>query len=150
MPADISAVIGLGREFAEYENLLDTYTVTEDKLRDVIFGDDRFAEMLVAESDGVIIGYALFYPSFASFRGERSMFLEDIYISPDHRRGGVGEAILREIARLSRSQGCERIDFQVLDWNLPAIEFYQKLGAVCNEDERHFKFDGDAFANLVR
>jgi ribosomal protein S18 acetylase RimI-like enzyme len=91
----------------------------------------------------------LFYPCFASFSGQMGLYLEDIYVKPSHRGQGVGEAMLRRLAQTARERACERIDFQVLDWNTPAIRFYEKLGAVRNDDERHFKFSGEAFERLA-
>ncbi len=90
-----------------------------------------------------------FYPNFSSFRGERGIYLEDIYIKPEFRGAGAGKLLLSEVARIAAERGFERMDFQVLDWNTPAIEFYKRLGAVCNADETHFKFSGEAFAALA-
>ena len=148
-PEDLGAVIKLMREFAAYEKLLDSLEITEEQLHDVVFGKESFVQILIAAGDNTPIGYALFYPYFASFRGQRGLYLEDIYLSSEHRGRGIGEAMLRELARLARSRGYERIDFQVLEWNTPAISFYKKLGALCNEDERHFKFSDEAFLNLA-
>jgi ribosomal protein S18 acetylase RimI-like enzyme len=148
-PEDLGMVINLMREFAAYEKLLDSLEITKERLSDAVFGKDAFVEILVAAVDRIPAGYALFFPCFASFRGQRSLFLEDIYISSEYRGKGVGERLLREIAMIARSRGYERIDFQVLEWNTPAISFYNKLGAVCNDDERHFKFADEAFLNLA-
>lgn len=147
--ADIPNVIRLLLEFAEYEKLLDHVDTTEEKLRRAMFGEGAFVEGLVAVVEHNLAGYAIFYPNFASFRGQPGLYLEDIYISAAHRGRGLGETMIREIARLARTRGFERIDFQVLDWNTPAIEFYKKLGAVRDETERHFKFTDEAFANLA-
>jgi len=145
---DLEPVIRLMRQFAEYEELLDSFEVTVDRLREAVFADRPVAEMLVAANGETLIGYALFYPCFASFRGQRGLYLEDIYISADHRGRGIGERLLRAVAATAVERGCERIDFQVLEWNQPAIAFYKKLGAVCNDDERHFKFSDAAFREL--
>jgi ribosomal protein S18 acetylase RimI-like enzyme len=148
-PDDLASVIELMREFAAYEKLLDSLEITEKTLNATVFGPNAFVEIVIANTNNGPIGYALFYPYFASFRGQRGLYLEDIYVSSEYRGKGVGEAMLREIARIARSRECERIDFQVLEWNTPAISFYEKLGAVCNEDERHFKFSDEAFLNLA-
>ena len=95
------------------------------------------------------IGYALFYPSFASFRGQRGLYLEDIYIKQEYRGKGVGETVLKHLAKMAKGRGFERIDFQVLDWNTPAIKFYEKLGAEMDTSERHFKYTDEAFENLA-
>jgi len=148
-PADLSAVIALMKEFAEYEALSDYCTANEERLNLAMFGNDAFVEGFVAANGDLPVGYAIFYPFFASFRAERGLYLEDIYVQPDHRRGGTGLLMLKEIARLAAGRGMERIDFQVLDWNKPAIDFYIKHGAVSNPDETHFKFSGDAFRTLA-
>jgi len=148
-PQDIPAILDLLREFAEYESLLEFLEVTEERLHTALFGDGAVAEAIVAVIDGQTVGYAIFYPNFATFRGQRGLYLEDIYIKPDFRRGGTGEAMLRHIAGLAKERGYERIDFMVLDWNTPAINFYKKLGAEIDPSERHFKFVDAAFKNLA-
>lgn len=146
---DIPQIIELLREFAEYENLSDYCEITEEKLLNAMFGERKIVEGLVCFDGETLISYAIFYPSFASFRGERGVYLEDIYIAPTHRGKGIGEAMLKEIARYGKEIGAVRMDFQVLDWNEPAIKFYKKLGAESNADETHFKVSGEAFKNLT-
>ncbi|MEP7075565.1 MAG: GNAT family N-acetyltransferase [Acidobacteriota bacterium] len=148
LPDDVSSIVGLLREFAEFEKLTDYLEITEQKLSDALFGTDAFVHCLVAYRGLAPAAYSLMYPNFASFRGQKGMYLEDIYITPDHRGSGLGAAMLAEIAKLARSQGCERIDFVVLDWNAPAIKFYEKYGAVRDDQERRFKFIDDAFVKL--
>lgn len=146
---DIAAVVSLMREFAEYENLSQYCTVTAERLSSAMFGADAFVEGLIAFDDSEAVAYAVWYQGFSSFRGERSLYLEDIYIRDEYRRQRLGEKMLREIARIASRRGCERIDFLVLGRNTPAINFYKKLGAVSNEDERHFKISANAFKNLA-
>jgi ribosomal protein S18 acetylase RimI-like enzyme len=147
---DVSQIIELLREFAEFENLSEYCETTEDKLRDAMFGAKAFVEGLVAFDGETPIGYAIFYPNFASFRGQRGVYLEDIFIKPDYRGKGIGEAMLKEIARSGARSGAVRMDFQVLDWNESAIKFYEKLGGEMDASERHFKFTDEAFLNLTR
>jgi GNAT superfamily N-acetyltransferase len=146
---DIPAVLALMAEFAEYEKLSRYLAITEEKLREVMFAEHAFVSGLIGTSNSEPVGYAIFYPSFSTFRGQRGIFLEDLYVSEKSRGTGLGELMLRRIAALVRSQGIERIDFHVLDWNTPAINFYAKLGAVRADDERHFKFTDEAFASLA-
>jgi len=146
---DVSGIIDLMRALAEYENLSDYCEITEQKLKKAMFDDGAFVEGLIARDDESMIGYALFYPYFASFRGQRGFYLEDLYVDSRYRGQGVGEKILREIAKTAKSHGFERLDFQVLDWNEPAIKFYEKLGAESNPDESHFKFSGESFEKLA-
>jgi ribosomal protein S18 acetylase RimI-like enzyme len=147
---DIPEVLGLIREFAAYENLLEYCEVDEERLDVALFSVGATAEALVARDGERMIGYAFFYPSFSSFRGQRGFYLEDIYVSEEYRGRGVGASILRELARLAATRGSERIDFLVLDWNTPAIGFYKRLGAVQDDSERHFKLVDDAFRDLAR
>ncbi len=146
---DIPEILELMRAFAEFEKLSEFCTVDEPRLREAMFGDKGFVEGLVARDNGRAVGYALFYPNFSSFRGQRGFYLEDIYVSPAYQGKRIGEAMLKAIAASARSRGFERIDFQVLDWNTSAIGFYVKLGAVRDDSERHFKFTDAAFDSLA-
>lgn len=146
---NIPQILALMLEFAEYENLLDSFEVTKERLITALFGDTKVAEAIVAFDGETAIGYAIFFPYFATFRGQRGIYLEDIFISKNFRGRRVGEMMLKYIAKLAKSRGFERIDFQVLKWNLPAIGFYEKLGAVRDEEERHFKFTDKAFEDLA-
>ena len=146
----MAAVIGLLREFAAFEDLSDYCTVTEERLSDAMFGENAVAEGLLAFDGQRAVASALFYPNFSSFRGECGIHLEDIFVKSEYRKHGLGERMLREIAGIAASRGFERIDFNVLTWNTPAIKFYEKHGAVCNAEERHFKFSENAFETLAR
>lgn len=149
-PQHLPAIIELLREFAEYENLSQYVEATVENFHASLFSENKVAEAIVAVASHVPVGYAVFYPNFSTFRGQRGIYLEDIYLTPAHRRGGAGEQMLRHIARLAKERGYERIDFQVLDWNTPAINFYKKHGAVIDDSERHFKFTDEAFQELAR
>ncbi len=144
-PADVPAVVTLIREFAAFENLSDFCEVTEQALHAAVFDRQAVADGLIALDGDAAIGYAIFYPNFASFRGQRGLYLEDIYVQQAYRKQGVGETMIRELARIASARGFERIDFLVLDWNTPAVRFYEKLGAIRDDDEGHFKFTDDAF-----
>jgi GNAT superfamily N-acetyltransferase len=147
---DIPQVISLIREFAEFEKLLEFCEVNEEKLCDAMFGEKPCVEGLVAFDDkDKIIAYALFFENFASFRGQRGIYLEDLYVVPEMRKSGVGLALMKHLARLAKSRGGERMDWQVLDWNEPAIRFYKKIGAQIDESERHFKIVGEDFEQLT-
>ena len=144
----IPAIIALMREFAEYENLLEYLEITEEKLYGALFGENGFVECLVATSEDRLIAYALYFLNFSSFRGQTGVYLEDIFIKKDFRKFGIGELMLKQIARAGKENGAVRMDFQVLDWNEPAINFYKKHGAVMDESERHFRFIDEAFQKL--
>jgi ribosomal protein S18 acetylase RimI-like enzyme len=145
---DLSAVIVLLREFAEFENLTDRVEITEEKLSKAVFGSDAFVECLVAANGDKLVAYGLLYPVFLSFRGQKGMFLEDFFITKEYRRSGLGERMFREFALLARDRGCERLDLMVLDWNTPAISFYEKQGGIRDDAERHFRFTDETFRRL--
>ncbi len=149
-PQNIPAIIELMRKFAEFENLLEYLEVTETHLQNVLFGEDAFVQSLMAFDEEKPIAYAFFYPTFSSFRGQKSVYLEDIFIMKDYRKFGVGEKMLKEIARIGKDFGAVRMDFQVLKWNKPAITFYEKHGVSMDTDERHFKFVDEAFTKLSK
>lgn len=146
---NIPQIIALIREFAGYENLSEFCEVTEERLNTALFGETGVADAIIVFQEDAAIAYAIFYPNFASFRGQRGMYLEDIYIKREFRGAGLGEAMLKHIAKIARERGFERIDFQVLEWNTPAVKFYEKLGALRDEEERHFRFVGESFARLA-
>lgn len=146
---DIPAIVELMREFAEFENLTHSLEITQEKLDDALFGENAFVESLIAFDDETPIAYAIFFPYFSSFRGQRSIYLEDIYITEKYRKIGLGEKMIKKIARIGKEKGAVRMDFQVLDWNAPAINFYKKHGAVIDESERHSKFTDEAFQKLA-
>ncbi len=144
----VPAIVEMLREFAEFEKLDKFFEVTDERLSSALFGETKIAEALVAIDGDNFAGYAIFYPSFASFRGQRGFYLEDIYVRKEFRGHGLGEKMLSEIARIARERGYERIDFAVLDWNEAAMRFYRNRGAVCDADDLHFKFTDEAFENL--
>ena len=148
-PGDLANIVSLLQEFAAFEKLSAYCDVTEERLHAAMFGDHAVVEGLIALDDDTPIGHALFFPSFASFRGQLGLYLEDIYVSEKYRGKGVGLSLLKEVARIAASRGFERIDFQVLDWNTPAIEFYKRLGADSDNATRHFKFTDEAFFDLA-
>jgi ribosomal protein S18 acetylase RimI-like enzyme len=148
-PDHIPEIIRLMREFAEYEKLLQFCEVTEERLRDAMFGPGAFVKGLIAAKDQKLIGYALAYRSFASFRGQRGYFLEDLYVSGDARGTGIGEALIRAVARMARADGAERLDLLVLKWNEPARRFYKRLGGREGDDEAHYRFLENAFDGLA-
>ena len=145
----VESVLELIREFAEFEKLSEWCEVSENDLREVIFGENKFVNCLVAESENEIAGYAIFFPVFKSFRGERSMFLEDLYISPKLRGQGFGLKMLKEVARIAKHQNCVRVDWQALKWNKSAIEFYKNLGAETDDENLDFRLRGEAFEKLA-
>jgi ribosomal protein S18 acetylase RimI-like enzyme len=137
------------REFAVYERLQEFFDATEERLFEGMFGEAAFVDGLIALDGEKPAGYAIFYPNFLTFRGQRGLFLEDLFVSEEYRSSGVGRALLSRVARIAADRGLERIDFLVLDWNSAAIRFYEDLGARRSEGETHFKFTDQSFRNLA-
>jgi GNAT superfamily N-acetyltransferase len=128
--ADLPAIAGLIRALAEYEKLAHAVTLDEGRLREHLFGPRPYAEALLAEDAGAIVGFALFFHNYSTFRGRPGLYLEDLFVIPEYRGRGHGKALLAALARLAVERGCARLEWSVLDWNAPAIGFYRKLGAV--------------------
>lgn len=146
---DVTALAVLIREFAEFEKLSAWCEVTEEDLQQAMFGDKSFVQALVALAGRVYVGYAIFFPVFKSFRGERSIFLEDLYVTPNVRGNGLGFAMLAEVAKYASERGFTRMDWQALKWNQPAIDFYKKLGAETDDENLDFRLRGASFERLA-
>lgn len=149
LPEHLLAILELMQEFAKFEDLQEYFEVTEEKLVSAMFDVDSFVEGLVAFDGETPIGYAIFFPYFSSFRGQKSVYLEDLYVTLNFRKSGIGEKMLKEVARVGKESGAVRMDFQVLDWNKNAIKFYRKHGVEIHESERHLCFTGTAFEKLT-
>ena len=147
-PSDLPAILGFIRELAAYERLEHQVVATEALLAEHLFGPRPAAEVVIAEVDGRAVGFALFFHNFSTFLGRPGMFLEDLYVQPHARGLGIGRALLRHLAGLAVERGCGRLDWNVLDWNAPAIGFYQKLGAEVLPDWRTCRLTGDALKAL--
>jgi GNAT superfamily N-acetyltransferase len=148
-PADTGAIFALTYELAEFENLTHVFVATEDGLHDALFGARPSIEALVAENAGGIVGYALFFHNYSSFAGKRGLYLEDVYVQPSQRGSGLGTALLRRLAALAVERQCARFEWTVLDWNQPAIDFYQKMGATVLPDWRVVRVTGEALTQLA-
>ncbi|RMH07210.1 MAG: GNAT family N-acetyltransferase [Armatimonadetes bacterium] len=132
-PNDLPRLLELIRQLAEYERRLEQVKATEKDLERALFGERPVAEAMLAWQGATAVGYALFYPVFSTFRGRAALYLEDVYVVPESRGQGVGWALMRSLAQIAKQRGYDRIEWSVLEWNTPAIEFYNKLGAVPKE-----------------
>lgn len=148
-PLDLAAMIGLMRELAEYEKLTHLFVATEASLHDALFGARPAAEALVAEHDGKVVGYALYFHNFSTFLSRRGLYLEDLYVQPALRGSGLGTALLRRVAAIAVERECGRFEWSVLDWNQTAIDFYTKMGATVLPDWRIVRVTGDALNQLA-
>lgn len=148
LPGDVPALTALIRELAGYEKLTHLLEATEADIARELFGEHPVGEALVAERDGEIAGFALFFHNLSTFLGRRGLWLEDLYVRPEFRRAGIGETLLRSVAQIAIDRGCGRFEWSVLDWNEPAIRFYRKLGADILPDWRICRVTGPALARL--
>jgi GNAT superfamily N-acetyltransferase len=128
-PEDVPLLLRLFWELAEYEHLEDQMHATEERVRDALFGTRPAAEALIAERGSQIAGYALFFPTFSTFLALQGVWLEDLFVRPAHRGGGVGKALLAAVAARVRESGGERLEWAALDWNELALGFYRRIGA---------------------
>jgi hypothetical protein len=148
-PADIGAMFALMYELAEFEKLTHLFVATEEGLHDALFGARPSAEALVAETEAGLVGYALFFHNFSTFLGRRGLYLEDLYVQPTQRGSGLGTAMLRRLAAIAVERQCGRFEWSVLDWNQPAIDFYEKMGATVLPDWRIVRVTGDTLVQLA-
>ncbi|HEX8236394.1 MAG TPA: GNAT family N-acetyltransferase [Abditibacteriaceae bacterium] len=146
---DVPLILSLIKELAEYEKLSHAVVATEDDLRMSLFGARPAAEVVIGSEGVEPVGYALFFSTFSTFVGKPGIYLEDLYVRPSARRKGYGRALLLHLAQLAHKRGCGRLEWSVLDWNKPSINFYKSLGAVPLDDWTVFRLDSTALGALV-
>ncbi len=142
-PADVPTIAGLIRGLAEYEKLAHEVVLKEADLREHLFGARPYAEVVLAEEGGAVVGFALFFHNFSTFLAKPGLYLEDLFVLPAHRGKGHGEALLRHLAKLAVARGCGRFEWSVLDWNAPSIEFYKSRGAVPMDEWTIYRLTGE-------
>ena len=148
-PEDVSTLFQLIKALAEYEKLADQVTGTAEQLRSHLFGAQPCIEAIVADCEGESIGFALFFTNYSTFLTKPGLYLEDLFVLPTYRSCGIGKALLSELAKLARSRDCGRLEWSVLDWNEPAIGFYQRIGATVMPDWRICRVTGEAIDRLA-
>ncbi len=148
-PADVPTIARFIRELARYEQLEHQLDLDEARLRDHLFGQHPACGALIAEASGVPAGFALWFQTYSTFRTRPCLHLEDLFVLPEFRDRGLGLALLRELAAVAVARDCPRLDWQVLDWNAPAIGFYEKQGARVLPDWRVCRLDGDALQKVA-
>jgi GNAT superfamily N-acetyltransferase len=146
---DVPVIAELIRGLARYEKLEHEVVMTEEKLTDSLFGEHRYAETLIAEESGEPIGFALFFHNYSTFLAQPGIYLEDLFVLPERRGGGVGRALLERLAGLAVERGCGRLEWAVLDWNVDAIKFYERLGARPNADWTVYRLTGEPLQALA-
>jgi GNAT superfamily N-acetyltransferase len=147
--ADVPIILELIRALATYERAPNEVTATEDGLNKVLFGEKPAAEVLLAFENETAVGFAVFFHNFSTWLGRPGLYLEDLFVRPEDRGKGYGRALLIHLAKIARDRGCGRMEWAVLDWNDPAIQFYHKLGAKPMDDWTVFRLTRDGIAKLA-
>jgi GNAT superfamily N-acetyltransferase len=148
-PIDVPVLFNLIQALAEYEKLSHAVTGNPEALLDHLFGAKPYAEAILAEYAGQAVGFALFFPNYSTFLTKPGIYLEDLFVLPEFRRKGIGKAILQYLARLAVERDCGRLEWSVLDWNEPAIAFYETLGASVLPDWRICRVTDDSLTQLA-
>ena len=147
--ADVPIILELIRALATYERAPNDVTATENGLVEVLFDEKPSAEVLLAFENETAVGFAVFFHNFSTWLGRPGLYLEDLFVRPEHRGKGYGRALLIYLAKIARERGCGRMEWAVLDWNKPAIEFYRKLGAKPLDEWTVFRLTRDGIAKLA-
>lgn len=148
-PRDVPEILQLIRHLAAYEKLEDRVVATEEGLRETLFGEPRAAEVVLARVGEKTAGFALFFHNYSTFLGQRGIYLEDLYVRPEHRARGCGKALLQHLAGLAVERKCGRLEWAVLDWNEAAIGFYRRLGAEALSDWVVYRLAGESLRELA-
>lgn len=146
---DTGLILQFIRELAEYEKMPDQVVATEALLAEELF-EKRHAEVLLALADGQAVGFALFFHNFSTFLGRSGIYLEDLYVRPEHRGKGLGKGLLRRLAQLALERGCGRLEWACLNWNTPSIDFYLSTGAQPMEDWTVYRLTGESLARMAK
>jgi GNAT superfamily N-acetyltransferase len=146
---DVPIILQLIRDLATYERAPNEVTATEEQLADVLFGSRPSAEVVLAFEQDTAVGFAVFFHNFSTWLGRPGLYLEDLFVKPEVRGKGYGRALLVHLAKIALERGCGRMEWAVLDWNDPAIQFYRKLGAKPMDEWTVFRLTGDGIAKLA-
>lgn len=147
---DIPLIAQFIRDLAEYERLAHEVRFDEAVLKEMLFGPRPYAEVLIGEIDGAPQGFALFFHNFSTFEGKPGIYLEDLFVRPEARGSGLGKALLKRLAALAVERDCARLEWSVLDWNEPSIQFYLGLGAKAMDEWTIYRVDGGALGELAK
>ena len=147
---DCPLILSFIRELAEYEKLLHEVVASVETLEETLFGELAYAHCVIGEYQGTAVGYALFFYNFSTFTGRPGIYLEDLYVQPHMRGKGFGKCLLAYLARLAVDKDCTRVEWSVLDWNEPAIQFYRSIGAAPMDEWTVQRLDGEALTNFAK
>lgn len=146
---DLPVILDLIHALAEYEEHAHLVTATPGRLRETLFGIKPAAEVLLAYWDRECAGFAVFFATYSTFLAQPGLYLEDLYVKPHLRGQGIGLALMKRVAGIAAERGCGRLEWGVLDWNQPSIQFYKKLGALPMDDWTKYRLTGDALKSLA-
>ncbi|ELY6223558.1 GNAT family N-acetyltransferase [Cronobacter muytjensii] len=148
-PEDATAIFNMIYELAVYEKAPQEVVTTPDEIRETLFGEGSKTEALICETEDEAVGYAVFFTSYSTWLGRNGIYMEDLYISPAYRGKGAGRALLKSIAQCAVKRRCGRLEWSVLDWNQPAIDFYLSIGAVPQSEWIRYRLDGEALLTFA-
>lgn len=146
---DVPTILAFIKGLAEYEKLANEVVATEDKLRQTLFGDKAYAEVVIAEYQAIPAGFALFFHNYSTFLAKPGIYLEDLFVLPEYRGHGIGKLLLTYLAKVAVARDCGRLEWSVLDWNQPAIDFYHSQGATMMHDWRINRVTGEKLTQLA-
>lgn len=146
---DVPVILNFIRRLAEYEKLLQEVEADEQLLRSNLFGEKSYAEIVLAELQQKPVGFALFFHNYSTFLGRPGIWLEDLFVLPDFRGRGIGKTLLTFLAALAVKRGCGRLEWSVLDWNTPAVDFYHSIGAKPMDEWTTFRLSGDTLKSAA-
>ena len=147
--ADVATILHFVQQLARYEKLLAEVEATEEALKNTLFGEQAFAEVVIAEQDSTPAGFALFFHNYSTFLAKPGIYLEDLFVLEEYRGKGIGQALLIYLAKLCVDRGCGRLEWSVLDWNKPALDFYKSQGAQTMDEWLINRVSGDALLALA-
>ncbi|MCL1142374.1 GNAT family N-acetyltransferase [Shewanella gaetbuli] len=147
--ADSGTILRFVKELAEYERALDQVEATLSSIEHSIFGEGSTTDAIICSVDGQVIGFAVYFFNYSTWLGKNGLYLEDLYISPEYRKIGAGKALLKYLAKLAVSKNCGRFEWCVLDWNTPAIDFYESIGAKPQDEWTVYRLTGEKLKLLA-
>ncbi|HEY1096163.1 MAG TPA: GNAT family N-acetyltransferase [Alphaproteobacteria bacterium] len=146
---DAGLILQFIKELAEYEKLSDAVTATETEIANTFFGANPRVHALIAEQDGVPVGFAVYFYNYSTFQGKYGIYIEDVYVREDYRGAGIGKQFFQALSQKALDEDCGRVQWWVLNWNKPSIDFYHKLGATPMDEWTVFRMEGDVIARVA-
>lgn len=146
---DIQTILRLIKDLSVYEKLSHEFINTEELLKEYLFGEKKFAEVLIADFNDQPVGFALFFHNYSTFVGKPGIYLEDLFVQPEIRGRGIGKKLFLELIRIAKERNCGRVEWSVLNWNTPAIDFYKSLGAIPMDDWTVYRLTEDKIKSLA-